>query len=340
MAVGLLSAFLSGLVAFFIARAIARNAASLGLVQNPNERSSHKAPTPSGGGVGIVAGGLVAAVPLALEIAWPTLAVLGLSLVVAAIGFIDDRRHIPAPLRLAAQLIITGILIGIAPLDAVAAQLSQHLPFLLVAALFILAAVYWLNLFNFMDGIDGLAASQAAFMLIAAALIAATSNGMSTETPLLWWMVGVSGAALGFLLLNWAPAKIFMGDAGSTWLGFIIAALCLWTISLGWLSLWQWLILGALFITDATLTLVRRTLRGENPLKAHRLHAYQHLSRRWGGHGRVTLLYVAVNVVLLLPLAWAAGLLPGVALGATIAAYVPLVAGLLWAGAGEREAVA
>ncbi len=337
MAVGLFCAILAGIIAYVVGRSICRNAARLGLIQTPNERSSHVQPTPSGGGVGIVAGGVLAAAPLALAIPWPTLPILGLSIVVALIGFIDDRSHLPAPLRLAAQLVLAGVLVGLAPFDSMATPFGPPIPFSIVAMLLIGAVVYWLNLFNFMDGIDGIAGGQAVFMLLSAALIGATSNGLPSDTQLIWWILGIAGATLGFLTLNWPPAKIFMGDAGSTWLGFVIAALVLWTIAIGWLSLWQWMILGALFITDATLTLVRRVARGENPLKAHRLHAYQHLSRRWRSHRRVTLLYTAINFVLLLPLGWIAGLVPAVAPVAMVAAYVPLIAALAWAGAGARE---
>ena len=340
MAFGILSATLAGVVAFVVARAVGRNAERLGLMQAPNERSSHEQPTPGGGGIGIVAGGLFTAVPLALDIPQPTLPIIGLSVVIALIGFIDDRRHLPALLRLAAQLLLVGILIGLPQFDSIVTLPGLDLPFAIAALPFIVLVVYWINLFNFMDGIDGLAGSQAVFMLLSAALIAATATGLPVETPLIWWIVGIAGATLGFLALNWPPAKIFMGDAGSTWLGFVIAALALWTVAAGWLTFWQWLILGALFIADATITLARRVLRGENPFRAHRLHAYQHLSRRWNSHLRVTLLYAAVNFVLLLPLAWAAGLLPAIAPGATVAAYVPLVAGLLWAGAGSKELTA
>ncbi len=125
-----------------------------------------------------------------------------------------------------------------------------------------------------------------------------------------------------------------MGDAGSTYLGFMIAYAALVTVAGGCVTAWQWLILGGLFLADATLTLARRTLRREAIFSAHRLHAYQHLARRWRSHRRVSTLYLAVNLVLLLPLARWAGLNPVAAPVAALAAYVALGAGLLWAGAG------
>jgi Fuc2NAc and GlcNAc transferase len=303
-------------------------------MQTPNERSSHRTPTPGGGGIGIVAGGLVAAVPLSLAVPYPALPVTGLSILVAGIGFIDDRRHIPAPLRLIAQLILTGILVWVLPRETLARELGLPLPVLLASILLVVAAVYWINLFNFMDGIDGLAGMQAIFMLLAAALLMIEGR---TDTLLLWWIFGISAAVFGFLVLNWPPAKIFMGDAGSTWLGFIIAAIGAYTIALDWLNLWQWLILGALFLADATVTILRRLVRGENPLRAHRLHAYQHLSRRWGNHLPVTLVFLAVNIVVLLPMAWVAGRLSGFGPVATGVVYLVLVVALLLAGAGAKE---
>lgn len=334
MLVGLLTSILAGLIAFAIARAIRRHAERLGLMQTPNERSSHHTPTPGGGGIGIVAGGLVAAIPLALAVPYPTLPVTGLSIVVAAVGFIDDRRHIPAPLRLFMQLVLATILVWVLPRETLSAELGLPLPVLLASILLVVAAVYWLNLFNFMDGIDGLAGTQAMFMLLAGALLMVEGR---TDTLLLWWMVGIAAATFGFLVLNWPPAKIFMGDAGSTFLGFVIAAVGAYTIALGWINLWQWLILGALFLADATLTILRRIARRENPLKAHRLHGYQHLSRRWGNHLPVTLLFTAVNVVLLLPLAYSAGLLPKFGPTITAIAYLVILIGLVWAGAGAKE---
>jgi len=109
------------------------------------------------------------------------------------------------------------------------------------------------------------------------------------------------------------------------------------TVANGWLTAWQWPILGAMFLADASITLLRRLARLEPIFSAHRLHAYQHLSRRWGNHRPVTLLYLAVNLVLLLPLAWWAGAYPAFAGLAVVLAYLPVVAGLVWAGAGARE---
>ncbi|HHY48282.1 MAG TPA: glycosyl transferase family 4 [Alphaproteobacteria bacterium] len=324
--VGPLIVIAAGIVAYAAARWLLRHAGRIGLVAEVNERSSHTRPTPSGGGVGIVAAGTIGALPAIVSAPTGTLVVAGLALVIAAIGFIDDRRPIPAAIRLAAQLALAAAMVAVLPAPGV-----------VVGVVLVLAAVYCINVFNFMDGIDGIAGTEAAFVLVAASALAVLA-GAPAAAPLVWWMLALAAATLGFLVLNWPPAKIFMGDSGSTYLGFMLAWFALATVAAGWLTAWQWAILGALFIADATITLMRRALRGEPLFKAHRLHAYQHLSRRWGRHRPVTLLYLAVNVVLLLPLAVAAGALPGLAPAIAAIAYLPVLAGLLWAGAGAPEA--
>jgi Fuc2NAc and GlcNAc transferase len=200
----------------------------------------------------------------------------------------------------------------------------------------VVGSVYWLNLFNFMDGIDGLAASEAVFVALAAALLAVLRMPGIVDQGPLWMLLGIAAASVGFLMLNWPPAKIFMGDAGSTYLGFMIAVLALMTIATGWLTLTQWAILVATFVTDATVTLVRRLLLRERVFEAHRRHAYQVLSRRWGGHQPVTLSFTGLNLIWLLPLAYVAAL-QGWAVPAVLLAYVPLIGLALYFGAGAPE---
>lgn len=324
---GLVICVVAALVAFAAAWLVGRNAVRLGLVQAPNARSSHTVPTPSGGGIGIALGGAIATLYAAPLVPGPALATLVASLALAAIGLWDDRRPLRPALRLAAQAVLWGgVILWAAP--GLAGPLL--LPLLLVAG------VYWINLFNFMDGIDGLAGVEAAFLLLGGAALALFSEPALLADPRLAWMAGVAAATLGFLVLNWPPARIFMGDVGSTYLGLMISALALLTVAWGWLDLWQWLILAALFVTDASVTLVRRLLGGARVFEAHRGHAYQVLARRWRSHRRVTLLYLATNVIWLLPLAlWAGAGAPGWL--AAFVAYAPLVALALVAGAGAPE---
>ena len=332
----MLSAAASLAVTFFVMR----NAEYLRVMASPNARSSHTRPTPSGGGVGIVVGGALAGLSTTLSTPWPTLLVLLLGLAMAAVGFLDDRKPIPAAYRLAAQLALAGIMAALCiPATQLAAGLGLPLPGFMLILGAIIGTVYWVNIFNFMDGIDGIAASEAAFMLAGAALLAAIAQPLLLDQPFLWWLVATGGAAAAFLGLNWAPAKIFMGDAGSYFLGFIIAFFALATVALGWLSLWQWLILGALFIADATVTIVRRLRLRERLFDAHRRHAYQRLSRRWKSHRKATGLYIAINVLWLLPVATLAGD-RYVGLLLALVAYGPVVAMMWRLGAGRPEETA
>jgi Fuc2NAc and GlcNAc transferase len=339
MLANLVVTIIAGLASFAAAWLVRRNATRLGLIQTPNARSSHSVPTPGGGGVGIVLGGSIATAIAAVG-SGPTLAVLVAGMLIAAIGFYDDRKPLPARFRLIAQLILVAATLWLAvPLEPLTERVGLPLPSFAILAVAVIAIVYWINLFNFMDGIDGIAGSQAIFMALAAALLTAMSmaaHGHGFGGPLFWILLELAAATAGFLVLNWPPARIFMGDAGSTYLGFMLAVLALLTVAYGVLTLPQWAILAASFVTDATVTLLRRLLRGERVSEAHRRHAYQVLSRRWGGHLRVTLSFIGVNVIWLLPLAWLAGQ-PGWTIGALLLAYLPLIGIALAAGAGAPE---
>lgn len=329
--IGLLIAIVAGIVSFEIAALIRKHAIRLGVVAEVNERSSHKVPTPSGGGLGIVAGGSLAAACILWLLPGGAFMTALLAMAMAAVGFIDDRGHVPPAIRLAVQAVLVGVMVWTLQPVVLTDAIDLPVETVVLVPLLTIGGVYWVNVFNFMDGIDGIAASQAVFML-GAAIWLALLGGASPASPLLWWLGALVGGTIGFLLLNWPPARVFMGDAGSTFLGFMIAYAALATIVEGWLTLWQWLILTGLFVADATVTLGRRALRRENIFAAHRMHAYQHLSRRWKGHRPVTLLAIALNVGVLLPLATTA------ASPATVAVtYVGLGLLVLIAGAGARE---
>lgn len=292
-----------------------RNAQRLGLVQEPNARSSHASPTPTGGGIGIVLGMMAAGTYGAVHLGWPAIVITAAGALLGAVGLRDDIRHVHWTVRLGAQLALFGIV-----------ALPLLPPLLAIPAT--LAGVLFINIFNFMDGIDGLAGLEAAFVFIGAALM------MAADTPTAWWLVALGAASLGFLLLNLPPAKIFMGDVGSTSLGLMIAALAFHTRDT--VSLWQWLILAALFLSDGLVTLTRRLLQGERVFEAHRRHAYQLLSRKFGSHRMVTLGALAINAVWLLPLAWFARD-PALAPWLALLAYAPLVTGAVLIGAGRRQ---
>lgn len=333
----------AALLAWKIAALIRQHAVTFRLLQDPNHRSSHQQPTPHGGGLGIVLASSVAGLGLTLHAAWQSgWFVLLLGLLLALVGLRDDIQHIPARIRLAIQMVVASILL--VGLDCVPAMPLAAKVFpgglllgLLLAALLLLAAVWWINLFNFMDGIDGLAASQAVFMLLAAAGMAIWAQPGVLLEPAWGWMLCTAVACVGFLLLNWPPAKIFMGDVGSTYLAFMILALALVSVRAGWLSVPLWLVLGALFASDASVTLLTRMLRGEPWHQAHRSHAYQHLARRWGKHRPVTLLAIAINGLWLAPLAWACLAQPQWAWLWVVMAYLPLLIAVYRLGAGRPD---
>jgi Fuc2NAc and GlcNAc transferase len=198
----------------------------------------------------------------------------------------------------------------------------------------ILATIYlvWLlNLFNFMDGIDGISGAEVVSVCGSAAfLIHRTTHDYNiVSLPLV-----LAAATLGFLVFNWPPAKIFMGDVGSGFVGFIIGVFSLISAnSVGSLG-WVWVILLGVFIVDATVTLIGRLVRKQKPHVAHRSHAFQHLALRFGSHKRVTIGVVAINVLWLLPIAFAVteGHIDGFV--GVLIAYTPLTIAALMLGAG------
>jgi Fuc2NAc and GlcNAc transferase len=197
-----------------------------------------------------------------------------------------------------------------------------------------LVIVWSLNLFNFMDGIDGIAASEAVFIGVAGGVLVLVGGGSVALATL---CLVLAAACSGFLWWNWAPAKIFMGDVGSGFLGFSIAVLALGVARDQPAGPFVWLILGGVFVVDATVTLMRRLWRRERLYEAHRSHAYQCLARRWQSHRRVTLTVTAVNVFWLFPWATLATLYPVHAGWAALAAVGPLLVAAVAVGAGRQE---
>jgi Fuc2NAc and GlcNAc transferase len=320
---------------------VRRHAMQQGILDIPNARSSHTQPTPRGGGVAI-AGVILVTVVLSGLLEWvPSGTAIGFVLggvLIAAIGYYDDRKGLSARVRIAVHLLAATLAVGALLHFGDGARPLPLLPGALAFALFIIGVVWSTNLFNFMDGIDGIAGSQAAFVSLASAALVSLAHG--TSSPWLILPVVTGGACVGFLVWNWPPAKIFMGDAGSGFLGFWLACMALALDSIGLLSIWTSTILGSLFIADATVTLLRRAVRGERWYEAHRSHAYQVLARRWNSHLGVTGLVCCVNLFLVLPLAVASVLVPNFAVEiatATVATFGLLV---FRAGAGRGEASA
>ncbi|MCB1959403.1 MAG: glycosyltransferase family 4 protein [Rhodocyclaceae bacterium] len=274
------------------------------LIDTPNARSSHVVPTPRGGGVAIVTTFMLALALLLwlhlIDVAL-VVAIAGGGGLVALIGFMDDHGHIAARWRLLAHFVaaLWVLFTGVAAMSNVAGFAGLGLA---VSAVYL---VWMLNLYNFMDGIDGIASVEAITVCAGAALI----YWLRGDAPAgLMPPLALAAAVTGFLVWNFPPAKIFMGDAGSGFLGIVLGVLSLQAGAVAPALFWSWVILLGVFIVDATYTLLRRLLRGERVYEAHRSHAYQHASRRFASHRTVTLGVAAINVLWLLPWAVAVGL--------------------------------
>lgn len=326
-------------VSLLLTAALRRYALARSIIDIPNARSSHSIPTPRGGGVAIVVTFLLGLPFLAWEgLAESSglIALGGSAALVAIIGFMDDHGHIAARWRLlghfAAAIWALYWLGGLPSVRVFGIDIDLIWYGQILAALYL---VWMLNLYNFMDGIDGIASVEAICTCLGACLLYWLSGFENLIlTPLVLAM-----AVAGFLFWNFPPARIFMGDAGS---GFLGIALGVMSIQAAWASaslFWAWLILLGVFIVDATFTLMRRLSRGDKVYEAHRSHAYQFASRQIGKHLPVTLAVGALNLFWLLPIALCVTLfdLDG-ALGLLIA-YSPLVILAVKFHAGELEKV-
>lgn len=295
------------------------------LLDIPNERSSHSMPTPTGGGMAIVVTFICFLLVAGLVFKVPVFQMIILALtggVLAAVGYIDDHRHIPAQWRLLVHFLMALVLLlSLDYLPVLSVFSWQWEDGWLLFGLSLVALVWLLNLFNFMDGIDGIASVEAITTLCSAAFIL----WIGGEGPWPVILLALASSVLGFMVYNWPPAKIFMGDAGSGFLGFMLGAMAMITSASGLISLWSWIILLAVFIGDSTLTLVRRAKRGEKLHQAHRSHAYQVLSRKLDSHLPVTCIVLLVNLIWLLPLALGASFWPGLGLLLCFLAYAPLL---------------
>lgn len=242
-----------------------------GLLDRPNARSVHHQPTPRGGGLAFV---LVSCLW-----GWPLIPLLCVPL--ALVGLLDDRLNLPAALRYGVQLATAIALLLVAwP----AGLLSGWLGWLLLAVV-VVAITAVINFFNFMDGLDGLVAGCSAVVFA----VAAISFGAS-------WLWPLVGALLGFLIWNWSPARVFMGDVGSTFLGAVFAGVVIQAPSAAdGLGL---LLVGVPMLADAGVCVLRRLAAKQPVFRAHRLHLYQRLHQAGWSHRRVCLAYVAATLLI------------------------------------------
>jgi len=312
-----------------LVRATRRWAPRLSVLDHPNDRSLHTHPTPRGGGLGIV-------IPVCLALAGSAVFMPGVratagsllagGLLVAVVGLIDDVRGLPVLTRLAVHIVAAGlVVVGVGTWRTLAWSPLISLDLAHAAVPFTIVWIVSLtNAYNFMDGIDGIAGAQGL-----AAGLGWTAIGVMIDEGLLAIVGAVTASAsLGFLFFNWSPSSVFMGDVGSSFLGFLLAALAVSPPSsspeistAGLLFVWP-------FAFDAGFTLLRRATRRENLLRAHRTHLYQRLVLAGMSHRTVALLYAGLA---------GAGVASGIAVARgsgewslALAALLPLQGGLLW----------
>jgi Fuc2NAc and GlcNAc transferase len=295
------------------------------LLDLPNERSSHSVPTPHGGGVALMAAFIFGLLLATWTHGKWDAAVITLSvaaLVLTVVGALDDLCGLSVRLRLLTYMAVC-LWVACSLLQPTLSDMAAA-DVLLVGSV-ALAMLWTLNLYNFMDGIDGIAAIQAMLACCGIALIAWVF-GRNGDYALLCLLL--ASAHAGFLIWNWPPARLFMGDAGSVPTGFLVAGLALWGAARGQINPLCWLILMAVFITDSSMTLLQRIRARQAFMQPHRQHAYQRLSRRWNSHLKVDVWLAMINIFWLFPLACAVQAWPEFSLSLVLLAYLPLMFGV------------
>lgn len=318
------------LVAFLLTGVIRHYALAHKVLDIPNQRSSHTVPTPRGGGLAIVLAFIFGLFwfKLSQPVDYSMFAIMGAALSVAIVGFCDDHAHVPARWRFlihALASISIVVLLGQLPLLLLSFPFDRLLHRELVdlhwlgypLAVFFL--VWCLNLFNFMDGTDGIAASESLFVSSALA-----GYVYYLDQTLFYIGMSLAAASFGFLVLNWPKARIFMGDVGSGFLGLMLGVLILMSAQHVAVLLYCGLILFGIFLVDASYTLLVRVFTGQKWYDAHCSHTYQHAAKQYG-HLRVLLVCWLINLCWLLPLSYGVFLQPKYALLGLVLAYLPLI---------------
>jgi Fuc2NAc and GlcNAc transferase len=260
------------------------------LVDIPNDRSSHVVATPHGGGIAIAITWFMGISYLyyIIDINSSLYFALMVGVIISAVSYLDDLYELSAKVRLVAQTLVAILglyfLGGLGSFELGLFSIENQL-FTNIFAFFMI--IWFINLYNFLDGIDGYAGSEAIFLGLAGFLLFSGSHFLVLVV-----------SVLGFLVWNWHKAKIFMGDVGSTLLGYNIAIFTLYYSNQENSNLWVWIVLFGLFWFDATLTLYRRHKNGERLSQAHRKHAYQRLTQSGWAHDKVVLFSILVNLLL------------------------------------------
>lgn len=290
------------------------------MIIQPGERQSHELATPAGGGLGLVFSILVTTVCLQfidpLPDFWWKNMVPGV-VILAIVGWRDDKHHISSVIRLLVQLAVSFWLLGFG-----LSELSLKDMGLLVVT--VVAMIWMMNLYNFMDGSNGMAGFQGVF----AGMTMAILFQMGEQTGMALVALAVAAACAGFLPLNFPQARVFMGDVASVPLGFIFASLAVYGVLTGSMSLLVSILIMSVFIVDATSTLLSRVIRGERWYTAHAQHVYQRLIAHGWKHHQVLLLYQTINVIVVLPAIVLAEIYPQFAI--VIVGFTLFLLGLCW----------
>ncbi len=308
--------------------------ARLQILDRPNQRSLHTRPVPRTGGLAILAAIATGWIlfffswDLPDEMVW----IMVGAILVASISIIDDCHPLPARWRFLVHLLAIACLLpaGLVWQQTGLPFVDLPIPYPLAVIVTLLGGVWMINLYNFMDGMDGLAAGMASAGFSGMALLAALAGAADFA----FLSLVVAASAGGFLVWNFPPARIFMGDGGSSVLGFLVIAFALWADQRGLFPLWQALLLFSPFVVDASTTLARRLFRGEKIWQAHKEHAYQQLVESGWGHRR-TLLAIYWLILLCLGMTVLAANLGPAGQSGVILATV-LMYGLIWRGVRRR----
>ncbi|MFT5692201.1 MAG: Fuc2NAc and GlcNAc transferase [Oceanicoccus sp.] len=323
----------SAVMSFLLVACYRRMAIRNAWLDIPNHRSSHRELIPRSGGLVIL---LMYTVLLVFQLATGQLKtaefmVLAIPIGVGLVGFIDDTVSLYPGFRFLVYLLLVAIM----------ATAFLPLPFLTVwdysiesvwvlVPIYVLAITWLVNLFNFMDGINGIAGGQFIFVVVASYFLLPI-----LAAPQFDMMLVVVASVVGFLCWNFPFGKVFLGDVGSTFLAAILAILMLFTITYQSASPWMWIILCASFIVDSGYTLIVRICTKQVWYHPHASHAYQILARRWSSHGKVVVLMMLVNIFWLWPLAWLATQSADTGVIWCVAACLPLIAICRLVGAGK-----
>lgn len=291
----LMTGLLSTLSSWLMTRALLPFLKKLQLMDLPNERSNHHMPTPRGGGIAIISTIILGWLGvLWLNIPVPSsliIAAIISGLLLAIISLKDDIHPVSPKWRLCVQLVAVSLTLLILPKSCLLFQ--GMLPFFLDRLLTLFAWIWFINLYNFMDGIDGISASQTFCITLAISMLAAYGI---VSTSLAFLAIIIAGAALGFLFWNWQPAKLFMGDIGSIPLGYYVGFLLLLTAYEGYWYIS--LIISSYYLADSSLTLLKRVIRGKSPFKAHSEHFYQKAVKKGWSHQKIVLTIICTNLLL------------------------------------------